>query len=95
MLRDHDGDRRADVVSLQADETMELACDPLLTLVNQRKPAGETGPASIRNKQVQFNVLLTAKQHLRTFIQIKDHLASRVNQCEGEGGVFYIRIVEN
>lgn len=58
-------------VSLQADEMVELAGDPLPTLVNQKKPAGEAGPASIRNKQVQFNVLLTTKQHIRTFTQIK------------------------
>lgn len=79
MLWDHDGDRRADVVSLQADETMELARDPLLTLVNQTKPAGETGPASIRNKQVQFNVLLTAKQTKTT---LKDIYPSKRPPCQ-------------
>lgn len=68
VLLDHDGDRRADFVSVQADDMKELAGDPLLTPFNQMKPrwnwpstASETNKSSstffwLQNKQ---------KQHLR------------------------------
>lgn len=65
VLLDHDGDRREDFVSVQADDMVELAGDPLLTPFNQMKPrwnwpntASETNKSSstffwLQNKQKQ------------------------------------------